>query len=403
MAVHRQQGRLNPDTAFAASVALVYSASLAMLSVTLPLLALASHYSKPLIGLLTASSAITQLIARLASAPAMRKVRDKNLVAAASLVLAASGLLLVASHAVAVFVTSELVQGVARGVFWTATQSHMVRSRRSAVGRLATVNFISSFGLLSGPPLAGVLVGHSFDSSLGVAALLGLIAAALALGGMERLELFSADRSGARQKLFSLSGVQVGCAAGITAGAWRGLVNSYIPVVLVEAAESSALVGVMVAVANGSSIVGSGLMGALGGRRTRAAFVVSVLLSGAGVAMSGVLAHSPYLVAVAMAASGLGAGLLQTLGPAAAAMSVAPNRRGDAVALAGSFRAGALFVSPIATAGLLDLESLPPALAVVGAALALPVLLAWRWVPLTQSDGSRPAERDAQTLKEQQL
>lgn len=118
-------------------------------------LPLAAHYSRPLIGVLTALSAVTQLASRLGSAKAMRYVTDRNVIAAAGLTIAVSALVLVWSHQVVIFVIAELVQGLARGMFWTGTQAHVVRSRQKAVGRLATVNFVSSFGLLGGPPIAG--------------------------------------------------------------------------------------------------------------------------------------------------------------------------------------------------------------------------------------------------------
>ncbi len=380
-----------------AAMSLVYSAALAMLTITLPLLALAAHYSRPLIGVLTALSAVTQLVSRLGSARAMRHFTDRNVVAGACLTIAVSALVLVWSHQVVLFVIAELIQGLARGMFWTGTQAHVVRSRRKAVGRLATVNFVSSFGLLAGPPIAGVLSSRSFATALWVAAALGLISAVMAATMMSRLDVFAAPSSGPRQKVWSCPGVRVGCWAGTTAGAWRGLVGSYIPVALRAASESSTLVGIMVGVANGASLVGTASMGAIGSRRTRATFAAGVLAAGAGVALTGIAAHQTVLVAAFIALSGVGAGMLQTLGPATAATSVEMDRRGDAVAVAGSFRAGALFVSPLGTAALLDVTSLPAALLIAGAVLGLPVLSAarskdWQWKLDAQKSNSQKSD-----------
>lgn len=263
-------------------------------------------------------------------------------------------------------------------MFWTGAQAHVVRSRRKAVGRLATVNFVSSFGQLGGPPLAGVLIEHSYALSLDAAAGIGLLSAAGALVGLRRLPLFAMEGSWRREALWSERGVKVGCWAAVSAGAWRGLLNSYVPVVLREASESSSMVGLMLAVANGANVAGSGLMGALGSRRLQSAFVFSVLASGVGVAFTGVVAGVPLAAAAALAVSGVGAGMLQTLGPAAAATAVDRARRGDAVALAGGFRAAALFLSPTATAALLGLLSLSPALMAAGALLTLPAITARR-------------------------
>ncbi len=354
----------------------VYSAALGMLSVTLPLLALAAHYSRPLIGVLTALSAVTQLIARLGSARAMRHVKDRNLAAAACVTIALSAVVVVWSHRVAVFAAAELIQGLARGMFWTSTQAHVVRSRKKAVGKLATVNLVSSFGLLAGPPVAGLLAGRSFATALWASAGVGVVAAVLAQSTMSSLDVFAPPSKGRRQRVWSLAGVRIGCWAGTTAGAWRGLIGSYIPVALRAASESSTLVGVIVGVANGASILGTVAMGIIGSRRTRLAFGAGVALCGAGIMATGIAATSPVLVALFIAASGFGAGLLQTLGPATAAMSVELARRGDAVAVAGSFRAAALFVSPIGTAALLDVVSLPAALGVAGVLIALPLVVA---------------------------
>lgn len=369
------------DTAATAVVALVYSASLAMESVLLPLLAVAEHYTRPEIGLLTALSAVTQLLFRLGSASAMRRIPDRLLVVVAALVLALAALILTWSQALGFFVVAELVQGAARGMFWTAAQSHVVRSRSKAVGRMATVNFVSSFGLLAGPPVAGVLAEGSFTVALDAAAGVGVVAAVLAACTMKRLPLFEAAAERRRSQMWSRPGVRVGCWAGVTAGSWRGLVNSYVPVVLEQASSSSALVGVMVAVANGASIAGAGLVGTLGHRGRRRAFPAGIVAAGAGIAVCGFAAHAPAGVAVALAVSGIGAGMLQTLGPTAAAGAVGREQRGDAVAIAGSFRAAALFAAPVGTAGLLDLVALPPALAVAGVLLALPTVAALRTPP----------------------
>lgn len=291
-------------------------------------LPLAAHYSRPLIGVLTALSAVTQLASRLGSAKAMRYVTDRNVIAAAGLTIAVSALVLVWSHQVVIFVIAELVQGLARGMFWTGTQAHVVRSRQKAVGRLATVNFVSSFGLLGGPPIAGVLSTRSFTTALWVAAALGLVAAVMAATLMARLDVFAAPSSGPRQNVWSNPGVRVGCWAGTTAGAWRGLVGSYIPVALRAASESSTLVGIMVGVANGSSLVGTATMGVIGSRHTRATFVAGVVATGAGVALTGFSAQQAVLVGAFIALSGVSAGMLQTLGPATAATAVEKDRRG---------------------------------------------------------------------------
>jgi hypothetical protein len=66
------------------------------------------------------------------------------------------------------------------------------------------------------------------------------------------------------------------------------------------------------------------------------------------------------------------------VGPALATDAVHPDEAGDAIAASGTFRAGALFAAPLGVAGLLAALPLAPAMAVVGAVIALPVVMAGR-------------------------
>jgi MFS family permease len=87
------------------------------------------------------------------------------------------------------------------------------------------------------------------------------------------------------------------------------------------------------------------------------------------------------LVVLALTLSGLGAGALQTLGPAVATQAVHPEERGDAIALAGTFRAASLLATPLAVAALVAVLPLAGALAVVSAGMALPGALTRRIGP----------------------
>ena len=104
------------------------------------------------------------------------------------------------------------------------------------------------------------------------------------------------------------------------------------------------------------------------------AFVLGTLAAGIGTALAVALADDVVLVAAALVLSGLGAGALQTVGPAIATDSVHPEERGEAIAAAGTFRAAALFVAPLAVSGLVGFIALAPAMALVGAAMTVPAL-----------------------------
>ncbi len=355
--------------------ALVYSLSMGIQAVLLPLLALAAGYSKPDIGILTALSAVTQLVSRMLCASAMRHVSDKLLVTWACLAMAVSGFLVSWSSYVLIFALSELIQGLARGTFWTATTTHVVRQDGPSVGRMAAVNFLSSLGLLAGPVLAGYLARFSLSTAFFIAGTIAILASFPAMTVMKQPP-FTKEGGQVKREIWSNPEVRIGSWAGLTAGSWRGILNSYVPVVLRSVGDSYFLVGVLVAVANAASIAGAGIMGLLRKRSPIKVFALGVLTAAAGTALVGVTAKSVYITLFLLAIGGIGAGLLQTLGPVMAAKGVALQLKGDAIAIAGSFRASALLIAPFCTAILLGPLGMSGALLIVGGALGLPILAA---------------------------
>lgn len=306
----------------------------------------------------------------------MRRYPDWVLILLAALLLASSTAILAISAALVPFVLCELAQGAARGAFWTGSQTHVVRGSRSAVSALAKVNLSAAIGQLLGPLLAGVLAERSMQAALllatGIAALTCVPAAFL-----DRLPPFAQVHDRPPGRLWTRPGVDAGCMAGVSAGAWRGLLGSYVPVALHAASQSAAVIGALMSVANAASLAGAGAVARLRGR-TRRAFVAATLACGVSTALVAFTAGSALLAGALLAVSGLGAGALQTVGPALATDAVHPDERGDAIAVAGTFRAGALFGSPLIVAGMLGAISLGPAMALVGAVIATPALMAMR-------------------------
>src|SRR6266487_2115919 len=309
--------------------------ALGMASVALPLLALHTGYSKSAVGLLTAASAVSQMGVRMVLGLVMRRYPDWVLVFGAGGLLAISCALVAWSAAVVPFVVCELFQGAARGCFWTGSQTHVVRGKGSSVGRLAVVNFVASIGQLIGPVVAGVLAVRSITPALVIAALIALVCMLPPLA-LDRLPPFSPPVDRPRGRIWRRPGVDAGCWASLTAGA--------------------------------------ALVARVRGRTLVRAVTASMLVAGIGSGLVALLAGSAPLAAVLLAASGLGAGALQTLGPALASDVVHPEERGDAIAAAGTFRAAALFVSPLAVAGLLSAIALTPAMLVTGLLITLPAL-----------------------------
>jgi MFS family permease len=365
------------DIVASASGAAFFSLGISIAAVAVPLLALRSGYGAGEIGVFVAISAVSQLSTRLFMGALMRRLPDKLFIAASGGVLALSSAALALSDTWWVFVVSQLLQGVARAFFWTGTQTHAVRLSHSAVGALARVNLVSGLGMIGGPTLAGILAHRSPQLALAAGAsvaALTVVPAALLI----RLAPFAQRRRGKRSQVWRRPGVAAGSWAGASAGAWRGLLGSYVPVVLDQARQSSATIGILVSVANTASIVGGAVAGWARGAGLRWSLVAGVIATGAGMALAGPLAGFAIAAGAALALSGLGAGVLQTVGPAVATDSVEPEQRGEAIATAGTFRAAALFCAPFGVAGIVMVVPLGTALLAAGLLMTLPSLLVSR-------------------------
>ena len=364
---------LSRDIVASAAGGAIYALALGIASVALPLLALRAGYSAAGVGALTAASAISQLATRLILGAAMRRWPDWTLIAGATLLLAISNGVVALSAAVVPFVVAQLLQGVSRACFWTGSQTHVVRGPGRAASALATVNLVSSVGLLAGPVVAGVLSERD--------PVLALVAAAgIALIGMvptfvlDRLPPFVPLTDPPPGRLWRRPGVNIGCWAGVTAGGWRGLLTSYVPVALDGARQPASTIGALVAIANGAALVGAAVAGRVPRRRSRPVLLGGIVATGVATALTAALASHVVLSAAVLVISGVAAGTLQVLGPALAAETVHPEERGDAIAASGTFRAAALFAAPLAVAGLVVVLPLAPAVALVGAAMTVPAV-----------------------------
>ena len=364
---------LSRDGVASATGAAVYSLSLGIATVALPLLALRAGYSATEIGVLTALSAVSQLVTRVFLGAAMRRWPDWTLIAGAGLLLAVSNGIVVLSADFLPFLLAQLFQGMSRACFWTGSQTHVIRGSGRAAGALATINFVAGIGLLAGPVVAGILSEVTPVLALAVAAgiaLLGVVPTFL----LDRLPPFvlPADRPSGR--IWRRPGVDIGCWAGMTAGGWRGLLSSYVPVALDAARQSASTIGALVALANGASLVGSALAGRVPPRWSARTVLGGIVVTGIATALMAALAWNAALSAVVLLLSGIAAGAIQVLGQATAAESVHPEERGDAIAVTGTFRAAALFAAPLAVAGLVVVLPLAPAVALVGAAMTVPAI-----------------------------
>jgi hypothetical protein len=109
-----------------------------------------------------------------------------------------------------------------------------------------------------------------------------------------------------------------------------------------------------------------------------AAVVVVAALVGLAVAAYA----NPAMVAVAFAAllilGGASSGTITTLSAAMASLAALPDEQGDAMALTGTFRAGALLGAPAAVGGLLAVVGVPLAVALMAGIVGIPGVLVGR-------------------------
>jgi MFS family permease len=360
------------DLATVSAAALLFSLALGMSSVALPLLTLAGGHGPVVVGVLAASAALSQIAARQALGRILYHRPDRSVIALAAGLMVASCLVAALTPALVALAVANLLQGVARGCFWTATQTHVVRTRGlPAVQALARYNFVSNLGLLIGPALGGILSSASPALAM-TAATAAAAVAVVPTPRLERLPPFRREEAASAGRIWKRPGVRLACWSGVTTGGWRALLGSYVPVLLTGAGQSATTIGLLVSGAYLTCTVGALVVGRVDGQRqvrlvTGAAVVVAL-----GMAATALLPGDPVIAGLLLGVSGLGAGALQTVGPALAAGAVHPEERGAVLSTAGTFRAVALFVCPLGVAGGLLVAPLGPVLFAVSLALGLP-------------------------------
>lgn len=368
------------DRVLSALAIVLFGVALGTLSVVVPLLGIHAGYSASEIGLLVAVAAVAQLITRLCMGALMRRIPDRSFLIASGVMIAVSCALLAISPAFIIFVASQLMQGTARAFFWTSSQTHAVRTSASAVNGLRDVNLAAGVGALLGPAVAGYLWGVSVQLPLALGAVAGSMAV-LPAAMLIRFPPFAPRPVIYRNQekhLWRRPGVNAACWMNAAAGAWKSLLDSYVPLALSLAGQSAAVIGVLLSIANTTVLAGSALGGWIHRHGIRASLITGVIATGLGMAATGPFAGLTVLVAASLAASGIGAGILQTVGPAIAAEKVHPEERGDALALTGTFRATALMLTPVGMAGVVAFAPVTAALLAAGLLIAAPAATTWR-------------------------
>ena len=368
------------DRAAALGVAYAFALSLGIAIVAVPLVALDAGYGPATLGFLVAIAAGSQLVTRFSLPWLLGRYPDRLLIGLSGVLMLAGLLLLIASTTLPVFVAAQVSIGASRAIFWTASQTHALRSGGPPVRRLVDLNLAGNAGTLSGPVIAGLLATIGLDVALAGAA----VAVSLTAVGWVLLRTFppyDRRRSAGALRLLRRPGVDAACWANVVGGVWWSMIGSYVPVILVGAGLGPTPIGLLVTLSEGA-----GAAALLVLRRTPVRRVPGIVRAGAFaemVALAGVaLAPQVFGVyALILMAGGAAAGCVTGLAPALVAMAAGEQEQGDALALSGTFRSFALLGAPAIVGAGLAIVALPVALVgLAGAAAAPGIVLGLRRV-----------------------
>ena len=361
------------DAASQYAGALFFSLSLGVTLVAYPLFVIDQGRSHTFAGVLIGLSAAMQVLTRWQLGSVMRVVSNSDVITAAAVLMGLSVGLLVFESGMVALAVSAAVQGVARAFFWTGNQVQIVRSPRSTPRAIATLNMVATVGMMIGPALGGIIAQSSYRAAFAVssaAALAGIVPTLV----LSRPPPFARVGGHGYLQLLHNRGVQVGVWASVAVGAWRGLLNSYVPIGLDAAGSSVTAIGVVVAVANGAAAVGGYLAVDMEGSRVApgvarwgAVTMVATVFVGFDLPVA--------LITAALVAGGVAIGLLQVLAITAVSEAVQSELQGDAVTIAGVARGLTLSGAPLGAAAALLLVGLGPAVFAVTVLLVGPTAL----------------------------
>jgi len=272
------------------------------------------------------------------------------------------------------FIAAQALNGLARALFWTSNQTHLVRGKGIPIRRLAQSQMASHVGGLAGPTLAGVLLARSAPFALTVVTAMAAVAAVISMTLIRRPP-YERPAAGGRRQLWRQRPVALGCWTSFSAGGWRGILDSFVPVVLATSGIGPAMVGYLMAVAEAATVAAAAWLARYGHER----FAVPVRVAGSSVLLGSavlpLVADRPVLAGIALAVAGAGGGLAGSLGPAIVNANVEHRQQGTAIALAGTYRAAARLATPTVIAAVAGLVGIPLTLGLAAASVVGPMLV----------------------------
>ena len=318
-----------------------------------------------------------QMAAKAALPSLLSRFADRTLMLWSFLSLAAAASVLLTTTALAGFITAQTFQGLARGIFWTTAQTHAVRIPGVATRQLAFVQTAGQIGGLVGPALAGTLAVLSLFAALWAAVILACLGVLIGLA-LAPMPPYPRRPRGIGTPIWRREGIGVGCWAGAAGGAWRGILDSFVPVLLEGAGFSARPIGWLMSIADAASVIGTAAV-AKWGDKGMDRFVPSAAMALATGLLLLPISDQALVIGLVLVVAGLSGGLFGVLSTAAINESVDPADQGAALALVGVYRAGARSATPALISGALLLVSLPVALAGAAVAVVLPSI--WLRIP----------------------
>lgn len=351
-----------------------FSTALGAIAVVFPLAGLAAGFAPATVALLASSAGASQLLTRFGLPWLLTVVPDRLLIAGAGTAMCAGVGLMMGNQRVVGFLLAQLLFGVSRALFWTASQNHAVRTPGSQVRRLAQVNMANTGGVMAGPVLAGLLADRDLGLALWVVMVAGLVTILTAFLLPSRPGLPRTARQG-RTPVWRRREPLLGYGVGFMAGSWAGLVDSYVPIVLVAAGYAASQIGLLITLAAVMQLVASGWL-----TRSReydlvtlaAVSAACVLVSASAIPAAGVNIAIPIAI---MALAGIGAGLSAPTSAALTTRMVTTGEQGTALSVLGGYRSVGRMTTPSLAAGTTSLFGLATALPVVAAVVAGPTFV----------------------------
>jgi MFS family permease len=348
----------------------IFGLCLGATGVLFPLLAIDAGFDAATIGFLAAVSGGVQMSARVALPWLLATFEDRAIMFASYVAMAVSVGVLVGGSALALFVIAQALQGAARGLFHTASQTHSVRIPGIPTRRLAYVQTLAQFGRLGGPILGGSLAAVSRSASLWTVAGLA-VAGAATCRALDVMPTYERKPPPGKSPMWRRRGVGVGCWGGAIGGVWSSVLESYVPVILAGAGLASGTIGLYVSAAEASSFGMTAVLARWGPRRIGRFIPVVAFGLAVPLVLLTLTESAPVLFGL-LVITGVCGGTGSVLGSGSVTEMTPPDEQGTAIALVGLYRAGARLAAPLAVGAALAVASLPIAITGLAVALILP-------------------------------